>query len=104
MGEFVYNGTAYMDVADDILGYLEAVIGAKLRLKQPFYLSWRLSPGTSESRTTVWLTPPVPLQYRYSTRGPRTLNPDKLRELMNQAHTAAGLLLVVDSSGHAVFE
>ena len=104
MGSFAYNGSVFLDVADETLAYLEAVIGAKFRLRQSLYFGWRFSPGTGESRTVVWLTPDVPLQFRYTTRGPRLLEPDKLKELMTQAHTSVGLLLVIDAAGRAVFE
>ena len=96
MGRFVYDSDLTVTLDDDVLAHLQAVVGAKFRLQQPFYLSWRHPAHTGENRTTVWLAPSIPVQFTYRSAQPTALDRERINALLAQANSASGLLLVID--------
>ncbi|WEO77024.1 ATP-dependent DNA ligase [Cryobacterium sp. SO2] len=95
MGRFIYDSTLIVILDDEVLGYLQAVIGAKFRLQQSFYFSWGYPANTGESRTTVWLTPGVAMQFVYRGARPPALDRDRVNTLFAQANSPTGLVLIV---------
>jgi hypothetical protein len=104
VGVLVYGKLTSLEVADDSLAYLQVVIGANLRVKQSFYISWRNLPGTGDGRTTVWIHPDLPLVFKYTKPGQRALDTAKLQDFIVQSRSADGLRLVVDPTGKATLE
>lgn len=96
MGRFIYNSTLNVTLGDDLLAHLQAVIGAKFRLQQAFYLSWGYPANTGESRTTIWLAPGIPVQFVYRNARIPTLDRDRINDLFAQANTPGGLMLLVE--------
>ena len=96
MGRFIYDSNLTVTLEDDVLAHLQAVVGAKFRLQQPFYLSWRHPAHTGESRTTVWLAPSIPVQFSYRSSHATALDRDRINALFAQANSTSGLLLVID--------
>lgn len=97
MGRFIYDSDLTVTLDDDVLAHLQAVIGAKFRLQQPFYLSWRHPAHTGESRTTIWLAPSIPVQFSYRSSQAPTLDRDRINSMLTQANSASGLLLLIDA-------
>ena len=95
MGRFVYNSTVNVILDDETLGHLQAVIGAKFRLKQSFYFSWGYPANTGESRTTIWLTPSIPVQFHYRNAQAPALDRDRINDLFAQTNTPGGLVLII---------
>lgn len=96
MGRFVYDSTLTVVLNDDLLAHLQAVIGAKFRLRQSFYLSWDYPASTGLNRTTVWLTPSIPVQFSYRSAGIPALDRQRLNDLFAQANTPDGVRLKVE--------
>lgn len=96
MGRFIYDSTLNVTLPDDLLAHLQAVVGAKFRLQQSFYLSWSFPAHTGESRTTVWLAPSIPVQFIYRNARIPALDRDRVTELLAQANTPGGLALIVE--------
>ena len=96
VGRFIYNSTLNVTLGDDLLAHLQAVIGAKFRLQQAFYLSWGYPANTGESRTTIWLAPGIPVQFVYRNARIPTLDRDRINDLFAQANTPGGLMLLVE--------
>ena len=96
MGRFVYNSTVSVTLGDELLAHLQAVVGAKFRLQQSFYFSWVYPANSGEGRTTIWLTPSIPVQFIYRNARVPTLDRDRVNELFAQANTPGGMMLIVE--------
>ena len=97
VGRFIYDSSLTVLLKDDTLAYLQAVIGAKLRLQQSFQLSWGDPAKAGGSRSTIWVTPGVSMQFRYRTARAPVLNRVRIDELFAQANSAGGLVLQLDA-------
>ena len=95
MGRFVYDSTLTVTLDDVLLGHLQAVVGAKFRLQQSFYLSWGYLANTGESRTTIWLTPGISVQFHYRAARAPALDRDRISAFLDQANSPSGLTLVI---------
>ncbi|TFC04019.1 ATP-dependent DNA ligase [Cryobacterium adonitolivorans] len=95
MGRFIYDSTLTLTLDDALLGHLQAVVGAKFRLQQSFYFSWGYPANTGESRTMIWLTPSISVQFHYRTARPPALDRDRISEFLAQANSPSGLVLVI---------
>lgn len=96
MGRFIYDSALTVLMDDDALAHLQAVIGAKLRLQQSFYLSWGDPARAGGSRSTIWVTPSISMQFRYRTSRAPVLDRDQVNELFAQANSPAGLVLSLE--------
>ena len=96
MGRFIYDSTLTVTLDDLLLSHLQAVVGAKFRLQQSFYFSWGYPANTGESRTTIWLTPGISVQFHYRTARTPALDRDRISALLAQANSPSGLVLVID--------
>jgi hypothetical protein len=97
MGRFIYDSSLTVLVDDDTLAHLQAVIGAKLRLQQSFYVSWGDPAHAGGSRSTIWVTPSISLQFRYRTARVPVLDRDRINDLFAEASSPGGLVLHLDA-------
>ncbi|ASD23389.1 MULTISPECIES: ATP-dependent DNA ligase [Cryobacterium] len=95
MGRFIYDSTLTVILDDLLLSHLQAVVGAKFRLQQSFYFSWGYPGKTGESRTTIWLTPGISVQFHYRTARAHALDRDRISTFLAQANSPSGLVLVI---------
>src|SRR5690349_22007127 len=75
MGTLTYDSKLTVSLDDRVLAHLQPVIWSKLRRGEPFSFTWTdpMRPGLG--RTSVWLSPNIPLAFEYfGSRAPR-LNP-----------------------------
>jgi len=96
VGRFIYDSTLIVVLDDELLSYLQAVVGAKFRVNQPFYFSWGYPANTGESRTTIWLTPGISMQFVYRSARAPALDRDRVNSLFAQANSPSGLVLVIE--------
>lgn len=98
-GEYV--GTLYygdsrfaIPIDDRTLAHLKVVIINKLRRGESFTFSWSKSRSEGHGRSTVWISPSLPLHFEFDgSKGP-TLNRRWLEELSLIAGGGAGLVIV----------
>lgn len=94
MGQLYYgNATRPVIIPDRQLAYLRVIATTKLRRSESFTVSWRHVDDTPGARTTLWLQPSIPLQFVFDCPDSEQLDSTHLRELADQANSAAGLTL-----------
>lgn len=98
MAVFSYAGTAY-ELEDRLLAHLKIAITAKLRLGEGFLLSWTVPPGQGAGRTSVWLSPGIPLGFRFGGSKPPALSREWLEALERSSHGIRGMVAM--SEGEA---
>ena len=94
MGTLTYDSKLTVSLDDRVLAHLQPVIWSKLRRGEPFAFTWTdpMRPGLG--RTSVWLSPNIPLAFEYFGSRPPKLNPAWLDALGKSANSPAGLSIV----------
>jgi hypothetical protein len=95
VGALIY-GSPMMELQfdDRVLAHLQIVVGSKLRRGESFFFSWRETDKSGEARSSVWLSPGIPLMFTYSGgRSPR-VNHEWLQLLEEAANSGRGLVLL----------
>lgn len=102
MGYLIYgNGTEY-EIDDRALAHVKVVVGSKLRRQESFFLSWTNEPEAGSGRVSLWISPNIPLQFRFFGSRAAQLNRVWLDVLADLSHTARGLVLVSESEAEAI--
>ncbi|GAA3749874.1 hypothetical protein GCM10022239_26490 [Leifsonia bigeumensis] len=102
MGVLIYGSGTEYEIEDRILAHLKFVIAAKLRRQENFFLSWSNEPDAGSGRMSLWLSPSIPLQFRfYGSRQPQLSRP-WLEVLTELSHTSRGLIIISEAEAEAV--
>ncbi|QHC57277.1 ATP-dependent DNA ligase [Rathayibacter sp. VKM Ac-2760] len=101
MGRLIYDSTLEADFDDRLLAHLQIVIGSKLSRNESFYLSWKDSQSVGDGRTSIWLHPAIPLRFKYHGGRAPAINPDWIRQLLADSHSAHGLRISEEPHGGA---
>lgn len=91
MGKLAYDNSLTVDFDDRLLAHLQIVIGLKLRRGESFYFSWRDDQRVGDGRTSIWLSPDIPLVYKYYGSRQPSINRNWLHRLEVAANTTMGL-------------
>lgn len=94
MGRFIYDSAIKVDFDDRVLAHLQAAIGAKLRRGESFYFSWIDDDSIGDGRTTVWISPALPLAFKYFGKRSASLNRAWVEALVMSANSTSGLHLL----------
>lgn len=95
MGTLYYgNARTPIEIEDRALAHVKFVILAKLRRNEGFGFSWATPPSAGSGRSTIWISPSVPLQFEFGDNHQPLLNRDWLEVLNQQAATSGGLTVV----------
>ena len=102
MGVLVYgHGTEY-EIDDRTLAHLKFAISAKLRRQESFLLSWVVEPELVSGRVSLWLSPNIPVQFRFYGSRPPQLNRGWLEVLSELSHSSRGLIVVSEADADEV--
>jgi hypothetical protein len=94
MGMMFYGDSKIEIVFDDRpLLHLQTVIAAKLRRKELMFFSWRDDPAVGDGRSSIWISPEIPLMFQYDSVAREPLNREWLEELSKLANSTTGLML-----------
>lgn len=94
MGFLVYGGTQEFEFEDRTLAHLKLAITMKLRRQESFLMSWVNPAERGGGRVSIWLTPNIPLSFRFAGSRPPQLNKAWLSVLADFSHTPRGLVVV----------
>lgn len=101
VGQLIYGeGTAY-DMDDRTMSHVRVAIGARLRRREAFYLSWTNPHNIASGRVSLWLSPSIPLQFRFNGSRPVELNPEWLRALDASTLNEGGMIVMPESEASA---
>ncbi|MFT4212944.1 MAG: hypothetical protein QM626_13855 [Microbacterium sp.] len=95
MGTMFYgDDSTALHFEDRALAHLKVVIATKLRRGESFTISWVHGPGEQRGRSTVWISPSIPLRFVFDDPEPTTLNPRYLDQLATSANSSGGIQLI----------
>lgn len=102
MGVLVYGSSSEYEFDDRTLAHLKIAIAAKLRHQESFLVSWSIDPHMGSGRVSLWVSPAIPLQFRFAGSRPPTLNKTWINIMSQLSHSARGLVVVTENEAEAV--
>lgn len=100
MGTFTYM-SAVVEFDDGVLSHLQVVIIQKFRRGEAFSMSWLDDVVIGDGRSAVWLTPTVPVFFRFDSTRVLFLDRAWIDRLARSADSPQGLI-VTDPHGNLV--
>jgi hypothetical protein len=91
VGTLIYGGSFTVELEDRLLAHLQLVIAQKLRRHESFFLTWL---DADDHRTTVWLSPAIPLVFQLASAQMPPINRAWLETLIQSSNTPGGLTTV----------
>jgi len=85
-----------LEFEDRALAHLKVVIATKLRRGESFTITWTHRDGEEPGRSTIWLSPSIPLRFVFDDPEPATLSPQYLEKLAASANSSGGIMLVAE--------
>ena len=98
MGQLTYDGFE-TEFDDRLLAHLHVVIVQKLRRGESFCLSWRDTLGVGGGRSSLWLHPSIPLQFKFYGSKQPVLNREWLAVLTLSSNSSQGLVVTPEPDG-----
>ncbi|MBK0417838.1 hypothetical protein JD276_02155 [Leucobacter sp. CSA1] len=102
MGHLVYDGAAEYEIEDRMLAHLKAAVGIKLRRQECFFISWANPVERGSGRISVWVSPHIPLVFRFSGSRPPELNPAWIDVMNRLANTPRGLIMISEQDAERI--
>ena len=99
MGVFIYGGSTTVPMEDRALAHVQLVVYAKLRAHESFAFSWKDEQGVGDGHGSVWISPGVPIQFKYAGSRDPSVNREWLRVLRDLANQPTGLRVVPEPTG-----
>jgi hypothetical protein len=97
MGYLVYGDGSEYEIDDRALAHLKIVIGSKLRRQEGFFVSWEHTPEEGSGRVSVWVSPSIPIQFRFTGSKTPELNRQWLEVLADSSFGPRGLHLLSEA-------
>ena len=94
MGFLIYGGVQEYEFEDRTLAHLKVTITGKLRRQESFLMSWVNPAEKGGGRVSIWLTPTIPLAFRFAGSRSPQLDRNWLHVLNDLANTTRGLVVV----------
>jgi hypothetical protein len=95
LGQLIYGmGNQMIPVDDRALLHLQLVIYSKLRAHESFPFNWRDEPGVGDGHGSIWITPGVPIVFRYAGSRDPNVNREWIRLLQEAANSPSGLRML----------
>ena len=97
MGHFTYDGTR-VGFDDRVLTHVQIVIIQKFHRGDCFLMSWKDSPAVGDGRASIWLTPSIPIYFKFLGGRVPAINRIWLETLSASADSSTGMI-VTDEDG-----
>lgn len=94
MGTLTYDSRLVTTIDDRVLAHLQVVIWAKLRRGEQFAFTFHDADRTGFGRTSIWISPSIPLAFDYFGGKPPAINPRWIELLTKSANSPGGLQVV----------
>ena len=92
MGYFTYDGTQ-VQFDDRVLAHLQIVIVQKFLKQEAFLVSWKDSLSVGDGRGSAWLSPAIPIYFKFLGSKVPSINREWLLALGKSADSSTGLIV-----------
>lgn len=94
MGYLNYGGTHEYEFDDRTLAHLKTAMTMKLRRQESFLVSWTTPVERGGGRVSIWLSPGIPLAFRFSGSRNPVLNKTWIAVMHELSNTPRGLIVI----------
>ncbi|GAA2177496.1 hypothetical protein GCM10009847_03590 [Leucobacter tardus] len=101
MGHLIYGSGIEYDIEDRTLAHAKVAIGMKLRRGEAFFVSWPNPVSRGSGRVSIWLSPNIPLVFRFAGSRVPELNQTWVNVLHDLSNTSRGLVLLSEKEAEA---
>lgn len=101
MGYLAYGTSAEYEFDDRVLAHLKVTISQKLRRQECFFLSWSNPAERGSGRVSIWMSPHIPLMFRFAGSKAPELSDVWLRVLSELSNTPRGLVVISEREAEA---
>lgn len=101
MGYLVYGATNEFEIDDRTLAHLKVTVSMKLRRQESFFISWVNPVEKGSGRISLWVSPSIPLIFRFSGSKSPEMNTTWLEVLNELSHTPRGVVLTSEAEAEA---
>lgn len=98
MGQLIYAGLVEYAIENRLLAHVKVAVAAKLRRQERFMMSWEIEPSVGVGRVSVWVSPAVPLGFKFSGSRVPELNGVWLEALIDTANSTRGMVLMSEAA------
>jgi hypothetical protein len=95
MGTIVH-GTISVDFEDRLLTHLQIVVIQRFRRNESLILSWLDALEVGDGRSSIWMTPALPVYFKFAGSRVPTINTAWLSTLAESAASSTGLVLTTE--------
>ena len=95
MGVLTYGDQSF-EMEDRLLAHLKIAITAKLRVGESFLPNWQVPNEKGSGRMSLWMSPSIPLQYRFGGSKPPELNRGWLDALSRSSQGLRGMVAMTE--------
>ena len=92
MGTMVHGSIA-VDFEDRLLSHLQIVIVQRFRRNESLVVSWLDSLAVGDGRSSIWMTPTLPVYFKFAGSRVPAIDEKWLRRLTESAASSTGLLV-----------
>lgn len=103
MGFLAYAHANEFEFDDRVLAHVKAAIGMKLRKHESFFLSWSNPAERGSGRLSVWVSPSIPMIFRFSGNRPPELNRVWVDVLVDLSNSARGMVVVAEKEAEILY-
>ena len=100
MGLLIHGGVE-VEFDDRMLAHLQVVIVTRFRRSESLVVSWLHSPAVGDGRASMWMTPSLPVFFRFNGSKAIEIDRDWLRRLDQSASSSTGLI-VTNAAGELI--
>ena len=97
MGYLIYGNGAEYELDDRVLAHLKVAIAAKLRIQESFLINWSIPASEGSGRVSLWISPSIPLQFRFSGGKAPELNRIWIDALARSSQGVRGMMVMAES-------
>ena len=91
------HGNISVDFEDRLLTHLQIVIVQRFRRNESLLMSWLDAAAVGDGRSALWLTPTLPVYFKFAGSRVPTIDEQWLQRLTESAASSTGLLVTAPS-------
>lgn len=88
------HGNVSVDFEDRLLAHLQIVVVQRFRRNEPLVMSWLDAQSVGDGRSSLWMTPTLPVYFKFSGSRVPSIDSAWLDLLMQSAESSRGLVVM----------
>ncbi len=97
MGTLIYGASERYEFDDRLLAHIKMAMIVKLRRRESFLMNWSLPQEHGSGRMSLWMSPFIQLQFRFSGGRAPVLNRAWVEALTMTAHRTGGMEIMAEA-------